>query len=197
MELEEMKLQWAQMSVELAKQKKITDSLILKMIKSNYRNQISKLIIPEAIGSFICLAEGLYLVLNLQKLPTWYLLACGIISSIILFFLPLLSMKAVRNMQRVTISLNNYKQSLLEYSKGKMQFVYAQKVSFYLGAVLLVTGLPAMGMIVAGKDLFTATSLWLFYAIGFPFFYFFAKSVFKSYIKKTADAECILKELES
>ena len=84
----------------------------------------------------------------------------------------------------------------MEYSKGKIQFVFVQKLSFYLGSILMLAILPVMGQLIGGKDLFKETSLWIWYAIGFPFFYWFAKWVFKSYIKSTADAENILKELK-
>ena len=76
-----------------------------------------------------------------------------------------------------------------------MQFVYVQKASFLLGAILLVVLLPVMGKIFSGKDIFMNTWLWLGYAIAFPFFYGFSQWVFKSYNKTTAAAENILKEL--
>ena len=124
------------------------------------------------------------------------MLVCGIISVLILFVLPLLSIKAICKIRSLNILDNNYKQSLLEYSKGKIQFVFVQKLSFYLGSILMLVILPVMGQLIGGKDLFTETRLWMWYAIGFPFFYWFAKWVFKSYIKSTADAENILKELK-
>ena len=53
-----------------------------------------------------------------------------------------------------------------------------------------------MGMLIGGKDLFTETRLWMWYVIGYPFFYLFARWVFKGYIKSAADAENILRELK-
>ncbi len=41
MEFEEMQSVWQEMSAEIEKQKKITDSIIIKMTKSNYRNKIN------------------------------------------------------------------------------------------------------------------------------------------------------------
>jgi hypothetical protein len=196
MELEKMKTLWQEMSVEIEKQKKLTDSLIIKMTQVNYRNKLSKILIPEAIGAFVCLAGLLFILINFQKLTTWYLIGCGIVSVLILFLLPVLSLRAIRKMRSVNILDNNYKQSLLEYSKGKIQFVFVQKLSFYLGAILLLTVLPVMGQLIDGIDIFIKTSLWLWYAIAFPFFYWFAKGVFKNYNKTSADAENILRELQ-
>src|SRR6266404_2729043 len=99
-------------------------------------------------------------------------------------------------MQSGHILDNDYKQSLLEYSKSKIQLVFVQKLSFCLGAVLMLAILPVMGQLIGGIDFFKETSLWLWYAIGFPFFYLFAKWVFKSYKKSIINAENILIELK-
>ena len=196
MELEEMKTLWGEMSIEIEKQKKLTDSLIIKMTQTKYRNKINKILISETIGALVCLTGILFILINFQKLNNMYLLVCGIISALILFLLPIISIKAIRSIRSINISDNNYKQSLLEYSKGRIQFVFVQKLSFYLGSILMLVILPVMGQLIGGMDFFTETKLWIWYAIGFPFFYLFAKWVFKSYNKLTADAENILKELK-
>ncbi len=196
MEFEEMKSLWEEMSVKMEQQKKLTDSLIIKMTKSDYKNKIMKIFIPEMIGSLICFADVVYILVSFQKLDKWYLMICGIISVLILLLLPILSFNAIHKVRSVNISDNNYRQSLKEYSKGKQQFVFVQKLSFYLGAVLLLTVLPVMGQLMAGKDLFVETRLWLWYAVGYLFFYGISKLVFRKYVKTTVEAEDILKELE-
>jgi hypothetical protein len=196
MEFEEMKSLWGEMSEKIEQQKKLTDSLIIKMTKSDYKNKIKKIFIPELIGAVMCFAGALFILISYQKLDTWYLMVCGIVSVLILFLLPVLSFNAMHKIRSVNILKNNYKESLLEYSKGKQQFVFIQKLSFYLGAVLLLTILPVMGQLTAGKDLFIESRLWLWYAIGYPFFYGFSKWVFRKYAKATVEAGDILKELE-
>ncbi|EHQ27691.1 hypothetical protein [Mucilaginibacter paludis] len=196
MELEEMEHLWAEMSVRMETQKKISDSLIIKMTQLNYRNKINKIWIPEAAGYLVCFAELVFIVLNFQKLTTWYLVACGFISALILLILPVLSIRAIRTMLSVNIAANNYKQSLIAYSKGKTQLLFAQKSSFFLGAVLLLVIFPVMGMLIGGKDVFKSIRVWYWYIIVYPFFYAFAGWVFKRYMKMATDAEHILKELE-
>lgn len=197
MELEEMKKLWGEMSSEIEKQKKLTDSLITQMIQGNYKNKINKILIPEAIGALVCFAAMLFILIYFQKLNTWYLLLCGIVSVIIIALLPFLSIRAIRKIRSINISANNYKESLMEYSQGKRHFVLSRKLSFYLGSILLLTILPVMGQLIGGVDFFTATRLWYWYVIGFPFYYWFATWVFKFYNKTASDAENILKELES
>ena len=196
MELDEIKTLWAEMSDQISHQKKMTDSLIIRMTRSDYKNKFLKIWIPEAMGICICYTAAVYIIVDFRKLDTWYLMLCGIASLFILFILPLLSFFAVHKIRSVNILQNNYKQTLQEYSKSNRQFAMIQKLSFYLAAVLLLAILPVMGQLIAGKDLFIESRLWLWYAVSYPFFYGFSRWVFRKYAKVTKEAEDILKELE-
>jgi len=198
MELEEMKTLWGEMSAEIEKQKKLTDSLIIKMTQVNYYNKISKILVPEAISSALGFAIGGFIFLNITALTTWYLMASGIITALILIVMPALSVKSLFRIRSLNISDNNYKQSLLEYSNGKKQFVLIQKVIFYLGAVLVLVSLPVMSALIGGKDIFKEPSVWYWYIIIVPFYYWFAKKwVNRCYLNTLNSAENILKEIEA
>jgi hypothetical protein len=196
MELEEMKALWEEMSLELGKQKKLTDSLIIKMTEARYRSKISKILIPETLGVLVCLAGLVFIIVNYRLLNTWYLLFCGIITVLILGLLSQLSIRLMSKIKSVNSTGNSYKEALLSFSNGKMRLVSLQKLSFYLGAVLLLVVLPVMGKLISGKDLFKTTRIWYWYAIGFPFFYYYARWVFKHYRKTSLDAENMIKELQ-
>ena len=197
MELEEMKSLWGEISAEVEKQKKLTDQLILKMIKINFRNKINKILIPELSGSVVALACVLFIILRFQKLNTWYLQTAGVVAAFILIILPALSILSIHDLLSVNISTKNYKDTLFAWNKGRKRWVLAQKLGFYLGAILMALILPVMVRLMDGKDVFLEPRLWLCYALSLPFFFFFAKWVFRKYLKTTADAENILKELEA
>jgi hypothetical protein len=197
MELQEIKMLWEQLSTEIEKQKRATDAIIIRVTKSDYRNKITHILVPEAIGGLICILGGLFILINFHRLSTWYLVVCGIFAMLILCILPYLSIRAILNIRSVNIGNDNYKQSLLAYSKAKMQFAVVQKLSFYMGAILVVVALPVMGQLISGKDLFAGGGLWFWYTIGFPFFYILSRWVSKRYNKLSSDAKAILQELES
>lgn len=190
-----MKSLWEEMSSKVEKQSKITDALILKMTNLNYRRKVNKLMVYEVIGAFVCLLGLLFMAVNFYKLDTWYLQVCSFVSAVILILLPVFSIKALCRMSRINISENNYQQTLVAYSKGKVQFLMVQKASFYVGAILLVSLLPVMGKLITGHDFFKVSNIWLVYAISFPFFYYYAVWVWNNYTKSVLDAENILKEL--
>jgi hypothetical protein len=196
MELEEMKTLWEEMSLKLEKQQKMTDTLIIQMTRQNYRNKLRKILVPEAIGALGCLAQIVFILIYFRELGTWYLSACGIISMVVLFLMPLFSLQSIRRLRSVDISQKDFQQSLLDYSKNKKLFVLVHKINFYLGAILVVVLLPVMGQLIGGKDIFKVTRLWWVYAATFVFFYVFARWVYRCYISTAEDAEVILKELE-
>jgi hypothetical protein len=196
MELDEMKTLWGQMSLEMEKQKKLTDSVIIKLTESRYHNKINKIAIREAFGSLLCYAQAFYVIINFQKLDTWYLMISGILASVVLCIMPFLSFLAIRKLRTIDICANNYKESLTQCANGKLWFVQIQKLNFCLGALLLAIILPVMGKLSGGSDLFKTTYLIYWYAVGYPFFYWFSKWVFNQYVNTVSHAENILKELQ-
>ena len=166
------------------------------MTKANYQSKLKKIWIPEIIGSAVSLGAVLYILMDFQKFNAWYLEVCAIISVIVLMLLPFLSIRSVRRLQSLNISRNSFKESLLEYAKRKKGFIAVQKLSFVLGALLLVVILPVMGKLIGGKDVFTSSWLWIWYSIGFVFFSFCARLVFRHFQKSVSEAELSLKELE-
>lgn len=197
MELEEMKSLWEEMSVKLAGQQKLTESLVLKMTENRHRNKVNKIILSETIASLLCAVQLIYLAANFQKLDTWYLASCGLFTGITLLMMAGFSLTMTRRLGAINISENNYRQSLLEYSKRKLKFISLQKLNFYLGFVLMITTIPVAGKLFGNLDYFKETKLYIIYTVGFILYTFFAKWVLKSYVKMANDAENILKELQN
>ena len=196
MEPEELKNLWSEMSTEREKQKLLTDQLIHTMTKTNYQSKLKKIWIPEIIGTAVSLTAVLFILMEFQKFNSWYLEASAIISVLILVILPFLSIKSVQRLRNVNISRISFRDSLSAWAQRKKEFIIVQKLGFVLGALLLVVILPVMGKLVGGKDLFSNSSLWIWYSIGFIFFSLYARYVFRHYLKSVSEAELILKELE-
>jgi hypothetical protein len=197
MEMEEMKKIWANMSEQIEKQKKLTDSLVMQMAAAGYKNKLGSILIPELVGSVICFVSVLLIVFNFQKLDTWYLQVCGFVSVVILLLLPVLSLHAFYKMRNINIAGNSYKQSLADCSKARLRLIRVQKLSFYFSAVLMLIILPVSCSIVGKPDIFKSQKLWLWYAVGYIIFFPFARWAFKKYSKISQTAENILKQVEA
>ena len=89
MDLEEIQTIWSEMSDQLEQQKKLTNELIMKMTQERYRTKFDKITFYESIGAVICFLAAIYFLVNINKLDTWYLLACGIFTIAFLILLPI------------------------------------------------------------------------------------------------------------
>ncbi|MFZ6009837.1 MAG: hypothetical protein ACOYXT_05760 [Bacteroidota bacterium] len=198
MELDEMKNLWGQMSSEIEKQKKLTDTIIIKMTEDRYKNRLKNIAWSEAVGTLVCFAGLLLILINFQILNTWYLAVAGSVSAFFLLILPILSLRSLSQFRNINISGNNYKETLMAYAQGKKRFLFIQKLSFYLNFILILLMIPVMGKIIAGKDLLTETKTWIWFApLAIPLYYYFARWVLKGYTHAAHDAENILAELNS
>lgn len=194
MELEEMKSVWQKMSQQLEKQKLLTDKMIVEMTQQKYKNKLSAITIPESVGALVCFAMALYIILNFQKLDTWYLALSGLFSILFCIALPLLSLRSIHHIKNIPI--NSYKEAVISYVKQKNRFMKIQKLSYYVGFGFAIVILPVTGKLMSNKDIFTESNLWMF-AIPFlvVFHIVFSKWVFKFYKKVGNDAGEILDDL--
>ncbi|WP_207423887.1 hypothetical protein [Desertivirga brevis] len=195
MDFDELKKQWLELSADIDKQEKLTDSKIIEMTKQNYKNKFRAMKFSEFTGAGVCLAALLFVINGIEKLDSWYLITCGIISVLVLIVLPVISLISVFKMGSIDIPNKNYKQALSDHSMKKISLIRLQKMSFYLGAMLFVTIIPLLGKLMNDQDLFESATLWYLYALAAPFLYYFTRWVFNKYDKSLDRAEGILKEL--
>lgn len=200
MELEEMKSTWQEMTKRLNKQEILTDQIIEKMTKERYTNKFSRLQIYETIGTVICYGSAIFLIINFEKLDSWYLMLFGIITLLLLLVLPVLTLRKIGNMKRLNITNSSYKDVLVNFHKAKRALFFTQKITLYLSIVLAIIILPVTSKIFKNKDLFEAehtNNLLIYIPILLIFLFFLSRWVFKGYKSVTNSAENILKDIYS
>lgn len=199
MEFEEMKSLWTDMSQEVDRQKILTDKLITDMTQERYTNKFSKIFLYESLGAVICFATAIFLLINIQKLDTWYLLTCGIICLSLLLLLPIMSLRSLNTARSLNISGKSFKDTLIDFYRSKKKVLFTQRLSMYLSVVFAIAILPVFSKIINNKDLFAPEhrgNLWIFIPILLFFLFVFSAWVYRSYKKVTTSAESILKELD-
>ena len=196
MELEEMKTLWGTMSQELDRQKLLTDQLVVEMTQKKYRDTLKGISLPETVGTVICFAMAIYAILNFNKLDTWYLVLCGVLSISFCIVLPILSMKSILNMKKIDVSKSSYKESIKQYASEKNKFIKIQKVAYYCGFVFALAVLPVAGKMMKGKDLLLDSKLWIWYIpLAVIFHFLFSKWVYRYYTKVAKGAQKLLDDL--
>ncbi len=198
MDLEEIQTIWSEMSDQLEQQKKLTNEIIMKMTQDRYSNKFDKITFYETIGAVICFLAAIYFLVNIHKLDTWSLLACGIFTVAFLIVLPIITLGLLGKIKRMNIVKNSFKETIVGYTKAKNQLLLMQRVGIYLSFVLMFTCLPVFSKIMNNKDLFLQSKIWLIYLpLMAIFLFFFARWGYKCYKNITNSAENILKELEA
>lgn len=197
MDLEEIQSVWSEMSDQLEQQKKLTDKIILDMTQERYTKKFKTISTIETFGAVICFIAAGYMLFNFQKLDIWYLQICGAFSIAFLIGLPLVTLRSLRNIQKINITNKSIKDTLVTYSKAKNKVLAIQRLGIFLCFVFMMTCLPVFSMLMKGKDIFQQGTFPIWYVVIMGIFIaFFARWGYGCYKKITQSAEEMLKELE-
>ena len=197
MNVEELQSIWNEMSAELEKQKRLTHEIIIKMTKERYKGQLQKIAKYEGIGAVVCFGAAVFILLNFDKLDTWYLVVCGAFTMMYLLVLPIMVLRSIQNMRRIDISEGNYTDNLQSFTKARDQFLFLQRIGIGLAFLLILTTLPVAGKLMNNKDIFMNSELLLWYMpVMILFLVVFSRWGYKTYKNITKSAENILREVE-
>ncbi|MEL6916213.1 MAG: hypothetical protein AAFO99_00645 [Bacteroidota bacterium] len=198
MEIEELQAVWSEMSLQLEKQNKLTNKIIMQMTQERYSNKFSKVSTYETMGAVVCFIMAVYLLIHFSKLETWYQITSGIFTIAILLVLPIMVLRALNHMKRINIHDSNFTDTIVNYTKAKNQLLLTQRIGIYVSFVLLFASLPVFGKIIGDKDILIdhGVLFWYFPIMGI-FLFLFTRWGYKCYKGITNAAENILKELEN
>jgi len=200
MELDELQELWNGMSQKIDQQKLLTDKIILQMTQQRYSNKFQTVSTVETIGAVICLLFALGILVNIGKLDTWYLMACGLFTLGFMVIVPTLVLRSLYRIKRLDISKRSFKDTFVVYTKAKKNLMSLQKVGILASFFIAFTTVPVAIKIMDGVDMFqTELRGWQigFIAIMLIFLFFFARWGYGCYVSITKSAESILKELDN
>ena len=194
MELEEMKATWETLSKRIEKQEKLTNQMIEKMINQNYRSRLNKIAFPEYIGTVICYIGAAYLVINFTKIDTLLMQVFCIADILLLFILPIISLRSIRGIKNMHIATQGYSEAIREYATHSIRIQKIQKWSVAFGMFYILTSIPVLSSI-QGKDISSVPKFWtVIFPLGMIFFTVFSIWVLRYYNKILKEAEEILSE---
>ena len=199
MEIEELQAAWVQMSNELEQQKKLTNDIILNMTKQKYQNKFILVTKYETIGALVCFIISIFIVINFNKLDTWYLQICGALTLSFLIILPLMVLKTLTKIKNIDISKGSYKENLSLYLKTKNRLLKLQQIGIGIGFVGLLFIVPVTSKIISNKDVFLISfnkEQYIVFTITLVIFAFFCKWAYSGYRKITQSAQEVIKDLE-
>lgn len=198
MNIEDMQAVWQQMDKDLKKQKKITNTLVMKMTQECYKNKFGKLVTYETLGALVCFVAAIVIVFNFGKLNTWYLAFCGVLLTVYFVTLPALVLKYLYAIKAINIDVASYAVTLKKYLKAKNKLLLVQQLGIYLNFVALLLVIPVFSKLFKNKDIFiTTNSIWYWLLpVLITLMIFVSKWGYNCYKKITNSAETLLREFE-
>ncbi|MFD0797637.1 hypothetical protein ACFQZJ_09205 [Maribacter chungangensis] len=199
MEWDELQATWNRMSEELEAQKKLTNSIVMEMARTKYKNKFNKISHYEKLGTVVCFGAALGIILNFSALDTWYLKLCGILSLGFLIIMPILVLAALKQIQELDIFNQTYSEILRRYTKSKTRLLRLQQISITLSFAMLFLIVPITAKIFNDQDIFSMSfkpSQWIGFVLVFVGMLFFSRWGYKSYQRITASAALLLEDLK-
>ena len=195
MELEEMKTEWNKLSTKVEKQEKLTEEVIEKLVKYKYKTGLKRISIPEYAGTLICYVGAAWLIINFGKLDGGMYRFFGAVIILLLFILPVISLRSVTGISRIKIATGTYAETIRDFARQKIKFQKLQKINVSLALGLFVISLPVLANI-QGKDISAIPNFWVFFPMSILLILMFSWWVLRNYNNALREAEEMLKELD-
>ncbi len=198
MELENLKLNWEAMSQRVAHLELINKKNIMDMTKQRYKNKFNNLLKYETLGTVVCVAALIFILFNFQKLDTSFYIICGVIVSLFLIILPILTLNNIKRMKQVKIDSENYKNTLFQFERSKQKLIKTQLLVIPFGAIVFFASMPVFSKIMGNGDFFERidTPMVIFICLMFLGLMMFSAWGYKKYNQVANSAENILRELD-
>ena len=197
MELTEMKVLWDQMTEKMEQKELLNEELILEMTQHRYQKKFDRIFLWEGMGSAVCFAMALFILLRIGQLDTWYLLLCGIVATSILIALPVSTLYTLKRLRNVDVDTSSVTDTLLTYHQRRNSFLWMQRLGILLSFLLSLVILPVSAKLMSQKDLLLEPQIEIGFVIGAMIFLaLFARWGYRCYVGITRSAGKVLEELE-
>ena len=196
MQLDDLKNTWNEMSNQAKEKQNLNLKTFDNMSKKKFNSKIKKIILPEILGSLVCLAAAVFTWLNFYKLGTAAFQITGVLAIMLLVVLPIISLISIQQLYKTGDMSKSYADTLKAFTVQKIKFCKLQKLNLTLSYLLLVTVILLSTKLFGTNHITESKYFFIFsYSFGFIFLMFFAKWVFKGYNKTIKETEKLLNEL--
>jgi hypothetical protein len=198
MELDDFKSTWDEMTNQVNEKQNLNLKILDKMNKMKFHSSLKKIILPEILGSVVCISCAVFIGFNFDKLNTISFQIMGVVSILLLIILPAISLMSIQQLYKSGDINKSYVDTLKEFAVQKIKFWKLQKLNLTLSHLLLVT-LILLFTKLFGRNKITESNYFFIFSVSFGYIVlvFFSKWVFRSYNKTIRQTEDLLNELAS
>lgn len=195
MSLEDIQKHWD--TVDDTPEKLLTPEKIKGMIQQRYRKRLARIILPEILGSLVCLYFVALIFFQFSQLDTPFLQAIGVATMILLLAIPFLNLLPLFKMYRLGQPQASYREELAAFAKQKIWMHRVQRMTLGAGFLLFNAMIIVCTKIYKEEDVTTSKYFWVqAFVVGFVFVYFFTRFVHCYYKRAIGEAEDLLTDLK-
>ncbi len=195
MELEEMKSAWENLNNRVEQQEILSKNLLEKIVEERNKAKMNKIRYSEYVGAIISYVGASYIIINFAKIDGLLLQACALLSVSLLFLMPVISFKTLREFKKIKISTLSYAEVLEMYALKRISFIKLQRINIFLGFFLMIMFLPVI-LAMNGKDINSISNLWtLIVPVSVLFFAAFSFFVLRWYSRILNEMKDLLQDL--
>ena len=196
MELDDFKNTWDEMGNRVKEKQNLNLKIFDKMNRTKFHSSLKKILLPELLGSIVCIGFAIFIVFNFEKLDTVSFKISGAIAVLLFILLPTISLLSIQQLYKSADINKSYADTLKDFAVQKIKFCKLQKLNFTLSYLLLVAVI-LISTRLFGKNEATDNSYFFIISFGFGYIVLlsFSKWVFKKYNKTIRQTEDLLNEL--
>jgi len=196
MELDDLKNTWNEIDSQVKEKQNLTLKIFDKMSNRKFHSKLYKIILPEILGSLICISSAFFIGFNFGKLDGATYQIIGVIGILVFVMVTAIGLLSLQNLNKVGDVGKPYVDTLKDFATQKIKFHKLQKLNLrlsYLQLVIVVLLLPKF----FEKSGITDSKYFYIFSFSFCFIFLliFSKWVMKSYNTTIRQTEDLLKEL--
>jgi hypothetical protein len=196
MELDDLKNTWNEMDNQVKGKQNLTLKIFDKMSNRKFHSKLYKIILPEILGSLICISSAFFIGFNFDKLDGATYQIIGVIGILVFVMVTAISLLSLQNLNKVGDVGKPYVDTLKDFATQKIKFNKLQKLNLRLSYLQLVIVVLLLPKFFEKNGITDSKYFYIFsFSVCFIFLLIFSKWVMKSYNKTIRQAEDLLKEL--
>lgn len=196
MELDDLKNTWNEMDNQVEGKQNLTLKTVDKMSKRKFHSKLYRIILPEILGSLVCIVSAFYIGFNFDKLNGLFYQVIGVLGISIFVIVTVISLLSLQHLNKLGDVGKPYVDTLKDFATQKIKFQKLQKLNLqisYLQLVIVVLLLPKLFL---KNGMIESVYFYTFsFSCGFIFLLFFSKWAMKNYNKTIRQTEDLLEEL--
>lgn len=198
MELDDFKSTWNDMNHQVKLNPNFNLNKFDKMNQSNFQSRLKKILLPEILGSLVCIGSAVYIGINFSRLDSITFQFIGVFTMLLLVVLSIISVMSILPLYKIADLNKSYSETLQKFAEEKKNFFKLQKINLLLNYVLLVAVIILSTRLFGRNEITDNKQFFVFaFILGWSFFLIFSKWVAKNYKKQIRAAEDLLKELSA